>query len=238
MRKLFYLIIILGVAVACQRRDIPRETEIREAVERQLNDYPSSSLLDLYKSFFQDNFGPGHLAPDSLVARANLEKELAEAGEFDNAYYEPTGMGDNFYRVSLKVLADSIVPFDTYFDAFYSSIKDVKPVDVEKWRAQWTDIAEVIDRMNLDLPDYKRDASTIDSLLNAGGYVWHHSPAYNAQYSPHYRLIRKEIFQSRILPLIESRQEGTIVDPDADNALTPDDIASGPISDTITDTLE
>jgi hypothetical protein len=46
--------------------DAKRE-RIRKAVENQLGAYPESTLQDLYKNFFQDYFGPGHIVGDTLA---------------------------------------------------------------------------------------------------------------------------------------------------------------------------
>lgn len=180
------------------------KNENQKAVERQLHDYPRSTLLDIYKSFFQDNFGPGHIVADTASARAYLCSELASASRYDAHYFEPAGRGDNFYRVSIAVIADSIVSFDDYFDAFFASVKDVQPVDIEQWRNEWATIVDAIDDMKLGLPDYENHKAAIDSLLDRGEYVYHHSRDYNRLYHPHYRLIRKDIFLRDIKPRIDS----------------------------------
>ena len=40
-----------------------------------LDRYPLSTLADLYKSFFQDEFGPGHLLADEAGALSYLDRE-------------------------------------------------------------------------------------------------------------------------------------------------------------------
>ena len=51
----------------------------RQAVERvvkwQLENYPESRLTDLYKNFFQDKFGPGHMVADTASAGAYIRRE-------------------------------------------------------------------------------------------------------------------------------------------------------------------
>ena len=52
-----------------------KETEsgqIRAAVENQLKAYPKSTLQDLYKNFFQDYFGPGHIVSDTTSDRKSV----------------------------------------------------------------------------------------------------------------------------------------------------------------------
>lgn len=199
MRKLLFLLAACAVLLtSCSK------SENEKAVERQLKDYPRSTLLDIYKSFFQDNFGPGHIVADTAAARAYLRNELAGATRYDAHYFEPAGRGDNFYRVSLAVIADSIVSFDEYFDAFYASVKDVSPVDVEQWRGEWATVLETVKNMGVNLPDFERDAASLDSLLARGEYAYHHSRDYNRLYTPHYRLMRKDIFLRDIKPRIDS----------------------------------
>lgn len=48
----------------------------KAAIERQLQDYPASRVQDIYKSFCQDNLGPGHLIPDPQTASNYLKSEL------------------------------------------------------------------------------------------------------------------------------------------------------------------
>ena len=57
-----------------------------------------------------------------------------------------------------------------------------------------------------DLPALEEDRLAIESLLGEGRYAWHHSRAYNEHYRPHYRLIRRDIFERELLPLIEAQK--------------------------------
>lgn len=189
------------LACGCGRQENAR---IREAVVRQMNDYPASTLCDIYKSFFQDRFGPGHIVTDRAAAEQYLRRELAEAdGDYGCARFEPAGCGDNFYRVSLAVIADGSVPFDTYLDAFMRSVRDVEPVEVGTWHEDWRQIMSVITDMRPELPDFREDSTAIMTLLDSGRYAWHHSREYNRRYRPHYRLIRRDIFESELRQLIE-----------------------------------
>lgn len=40
----------------------------------QMKTYPKSTLKDLYKNFFQDKFGPGHIISDTTSAGKFLKK--------------------------------------------------------------------------------------------------------------------------------------------------------------------
>ena len=78
LRILLPLLLLLG----CQ------PSSRKDAISRQLQDYPESRVQDIYKSFCQDNLGPGHLIPDADAARNYLNAELASfRNELDSLGY-------------------------------------------------------------------------------------------------------------------------------------------------------
>ena len=64
---------------------------VAAAVERQMTQFPESRLQDLYKSCFQDRFGPGHLISDREGALRYIEAEVQEAVSMDGVLTEPCG---------------------------------------------------------------------------------------------------------------------------------------------------
>lgn len=201
MRKLLS-ILILFMSLAAYSLQIPEE-KVREAVRRQMQVYPHSTLRDLYKNFFQDRFGPGHIISDTASAAAYLKEELSSRRQFEGARYEPTGYLGNFYRVNLSLIKEGIVDYDTYFDVFIRSVNGIKPISVEEWKKEWGQISRVISEMNPKPDNYRQDSIEINGLLQQGKYVMHHSRAFNEAYDLHYRIIDKELFEEEILPLIE-----------------------------------
>ena len=176
--------------------------KIKEAVERQLRDYPKSTLQDLYKSFFQDRFGPGHLVSDTASAGKYLRYELNNSDSFHKMYYEPTGCDTNYYRVNLSVLKENKISYQKYFDAFLRSVEKIDLDAISEWKDEWSEIESVIISMNLDLENFEEDLKMIHSVLEQGKYAVHHSEIYNSEYHPHYRIIEKKIFEEEILNLI------------------------------------
>ena len=198
--------ILLAVAAmallgSCNKAN-PSHEKIRHAVERQLQLYPESTLQDLYKNFFQDRFGPGHIIADNTAADRYLQYELNSSESFKGLDYEPTGYEGRFYRVNLGVIADGRVPYDKYFDAFVRSVNGIKPISTEEWRKEWHEIDSVIMDMNIELKDMQEDRAEIKSLIDGGNYVMHHSQHFNKHYQPHYRIIERTIFEKEILPLL------------------------------------
>lgn len=195
---------LLVVATACTGDDT-RE-RIRQSVERQMERYPHSTLRDLYKNYFQDRFGPGHIIADEKAADNYLRYELENAATMEGDDYEPTGYEERFMRVNLSVIADGRVPYDKYLSAFVRSVNGIEPITIEQWREEWKVIDEVINKMNLNLSNYEADRAEIWALLERGEYVMHHSKLFEQHYDPHYRIIEREIFQREILPLIEQKR--------------------------------
>ena len=203
--RIFTRYILLAVAAvtlfACNKVN-PTHEKIRQSVKRQLELYPESTLRDLYKNFFQDRFGPGHIIADNSAADRYLRYELNSAEGFEGLDYEPTGYEGHFYRVNLGVIADGRVPYDKYFDAFIRSVNGITPISIEEWSKEWHEIDSVIMTMGLDLENMAHDRAEIKALIDGGDYVMHHSQRFNDHYQPHYRIIERTIFENEILPLL------------------------------------
>jgi hypothetical protein len=165
--------------------------------------YPESHLQDLYKNFFQDRFGPGHLIPDSTMAGEYLRNELHSYVQINNyPLVELIGWEGNFYRVSTDILKMEIIPYSVYLDAFVESANTTTETSTEEWKTEWNKILTVIEKMKLDIPDYEADKIKIQEHIDAGKSAMHHSKAFEEAYQPHYRIIKKEVYLKQIKPLL------------------------------------
>ena len=183
----------------------------KAAIACQLQDYPETRVQDIYKSFCQDNLGPGHLIPDPQSARNYLESELRTFKEdLDSARYDapsimyyPVGDQGNYVRVDLSVVLDGLVGEETYLDAFVRSANEGMRLTEEQWVAKWRDVEKVIKKDFPDIPDAVKDLEMIDSYVEKGDLIMHHSEAFSNAYNPHYRIIARDIFEKEIKPLID-----------------------------------
>ena len=66
-----------------------------QAVTYQMEMYPKSTLRDLYKNFFQDHFGPGHIIANDEAADKYLRQELSSVAEYEGTDYEFAGYRGN-----------------------------------------------------------------------------------------------------------------------------------------------
>ena len=199
MKKGLFLAIALIMSVLVSAQDI------EGFISRQMQAYPKSRLLDIYKSCFQDYMGAEHLVSDRQMVKASLDEELNTTSLDDLMpwYYEPCGIGRCYYRVSIRAIKEGIITEDQLLDAFIRSANSEKRPSVESWSDRWHKMIGTIDQMKLDLPNYQEDKQFIDSILSAGKYAISHSPDYRETYHPHYRIVERSIFEKEIKPLIE-----------------------------------
>ena len=190
MKKTIFVVLAMLYAYTLSAQDI------QGFVTKQMQTYPKSRLLDIYKSCFQDYMGAEHLVSDKQRVKAYLDEELQTTGLDDLMpwYYEPCGVNGQYIRVSIKAIKEDLITEDVLLDAFIRSANsDMRPT-VESWRDRWHMIIGTIDQMELNLPSYQ-----------VGKYAISHSPEYREAYRPHYRIVEKSIFQKEIKPLIESK---------------------------------
>ena len=203
LRILLLFGMLMGLA-GCQT------SRIGDAIQRELRDYPQSRVQDIYKSFCQDNLGPGHLIPSPESARRYLEAELASFREdLDSLRYEagdqpvhPVGDQGNYVRVDLSVVLDGRVSEDVLLDAFVQSANRGKMATPSEWTRKWAAVAKVLRKKFPDIPGAANDLSQLDSLVAAGSFIVHHSPIYDETYHPHYRIVAKNIYEQDLKDLI------------------------------------
>jgi len=49
------------------------------------------------------------------------------------------------------------------------------------------------------IPDARIDLARLDSLIDEGELIMHHSEAYSRAYNPHYRIVASDIFEKELL---------------------------------------
>ncbi len=205
MKQALLTLLTLICALGVRGQEAVDTQAVRQAVEAMMAEYPQARLLDIYKSQFQDRYGPGHLIASADAARDYLMREMAQTKEYLGPDYELTGWEGRFVRVNLRLVADSIIPVGTLMGALLQSAEQVVPPSIEEWTEEWHAIVDVLREMGLDtsIPDFDADSEAIEGRLAQGVYEGHHSTVYEQVYRPHYRIIARGIFEQRLLPLIE-----------------------------------
>ena len=183
--------------------------DIEGFINNQMNTYPKSRLLDIYKSCFQDYMGAEHLVSDRQSVKAYLDEELNSTSldDFMPWCYEPCGIDSCYYRVSIRAIKEGFITEDQLLDSFIRSANSVKRPSVTLWSERWHKIIgtieSILDSRKLNLPNYQEDKQFIDSVLSVGKYAISHSPDYREAYHPHYRIVERSIFEREIKPIID-----------------------------------
>ena len=187
------IILLLG---SCSSQPNPREAFVRSYLER----YPESTLVDIYKGSFQDVFGPAHLLTNREAVTRYINHEIKSADSFEEHDYIPCGWQGNFYQVNLKVIADGRVPMDDFVDAFMASANGIDTTLTPAFVKDWQEVQQAVRTLRPQLEGYRKDSTLLAHLLKEGKYVVHHSRKFNEHYHPHYRIIRRDLFEEKILP--------------------------------------
>ena len=199
MRKL-----LLVLAIACSFSLFGQSIDtaaVRSAIERQLTSYPESTLQDVYKSFYQEHFGPGHIISDTASARRYLMRELSEMGKTASPYFEPTGCQGDYVRVYLSAVADSLITAEQLLDAFVRSANSRQEPTVS-WLEKWETIVSIIQANKIELEGFETDLPLLTEAARNDQAV-HHSRRYNEAYHPHYRIVERSIFEQELKPTLQ-----------------------------------
>lgn len=205
MKQLFLTTLVAAVLLAgCTTKDGGPDKGDREALAQYMATYPEAHLQDIYKSCFQNVFGVAHLISDTQACINYIESEMEELDPDDRDYslYEYTLPDSHYVRVDLHAVAEGLVPCDLLVELLMTSAATPAPLTQEEWVARWQELKAAADALDPRPDDYEKEAAEIDSLLAEGRYVWHHSRHFGEVYRPHYRLVRRDLFESRILPLL------------------------------------
>ena len=192
----FALLILAGCA---EHNRQSREDFVRTYLQK----YPEATLQDIYKGSFQDVFGPAHLLTNREAVKNYILKELEHAQTLEGEYYTPCGWQGNFYQVNLSVVQEGKIAIDELVDAFMESANAIDTTLTQAWIDEWKLLQQIVRSVSPDLPGFEEDSTLLAHLLNHGKYVVHHSRKFNQHYHPHYRIIRKDLFEEKILPKLK-----------------------------------
>ena len=196
--------LLLILALACSFSLFGQSIDtlaVQSAIERQLVTYPESTLQDIYKSFYQEHFGPGHIISDTASARRYLMRELSEMGETQSPYFEPTGSQGDYVRVYLSAVSDSLITAEQLLDAFVRSANSRQEPAVS-WLEKWEAIVSIIQANKMEIEGFETDLPLLTEAARNNQAV-HHSRRYNEAYHPHYRIVERGIFERELYPTLK-----------------------------------
>ncbi len=172
-----------------------------------MRSYPQAHLQDIYKSCFQDVYGPGHLIQDSASYAQYILDEISLMDPANRTFpdYEYTGIEGNFVRVNLRVVQDGRIDLGRFVSLSMQSAQLQHPMPAYEWKGTWERIAVKASHVTPRPKNYTAEAAALHTHVNNGGKAVHHSLRFNQCYAPHYRLIRRDLFEKELLPLLSTR---------------------------------
>ncbi len=190
MRIFLCLFLLSGTLMASDR-----EKQIIQFIDNELKYYPEAHLADLYKNYFQDAYGPGHIIEDTTQAGKYLDWELQQTDWIDTLSYQALGINHDYYRINLRLVKDGIIPRDTLLQALLKSAKLARNPDLESWKKEWNEVLALIKKIKPNLPGMEADEKLIKQVFSEGDVVMHHSKHYEETYHPHYRIVHRSVFE-------------------------------------------
>ncbi|MCZ7557956.1 MAG: hypothetical protein M5R41_16270 [Bacteroidia bacterium] len=190
---LILLMLILPL-LACSDAREQEADPLRSFAKSFRQDYPFSQAQDLYKSLYQDAFGPGHIITNWDFARNRLESEIAHLPEFEETRLtEPCGPSGNMLRLNLRPAVRMGITTETIIGLMQRTMERLRP-DTVAFLAQW-DRARALASQG-QFPWTSTEMENFDETLSPSGLdVIHHSREYAANYHPAYRVILAEVFR-------------------------------------------
>lgn len=166
-----------------------------------LRKYPKMDIRDVTKLLYQACFGPFHMgaSPSRQSLLFYLETEL------EHAHYDPNTLmiepiGNDYYRVSIEAVAQTLISKDELVDAFIRSSE--RPIDRIKAEKRFMSGLRAYEEMLIDDDPFIAFKS---EYLKKGIRALHHSDTYRTHYHPHYRVMHKDDIPPVLSHLVTDR---------------------------------
>ena len=204
MKKLFlniYFLFLLIIVITSKENSDMDLTILKE----QIKNHPNQTLQDVYKSCYQDEYGPGHLISNESSCINSLYQEInsIEKDYKPITLFEQTGLKGNYLRVDLTLIRDGTIPFFVLFRALTISATIGGQHSDKDWDIIWNDIVQATKKSDLKFPNFEEDLENLEKISKSEDKVVHHSEMYENIYHPHYRIIEKNAFEKYIKPFID-----------------------------------
>ena len=196
------IFIILSVKIFGKNNELKKDLSI---LIEQIKNHPNQTLQDVYKSCYQDEYGPGHLIANESSSMNYILEEINTIEKDYNppTLFEQTGLEGNYIRVDLTLVKDGTIPFFILFKALLISADIGSQKTDEGWANIWSSIIDEIKKSTLEFPNFDEDLKNLDIISKSEDKVVHHSDLYENIYHPHYRIIEKNVFEKYIKPFIK-----------------------------------
>jgi len=189
-----FIVLFHSNSFSCSPTGHDKRKLIEKNVQLELTLHPNATLLDLYKNFFQGEFGPGHMITSKDAAAKYIKEEIKNVQYYDTVLWQPVGYKELYYRINLSLIKDRKIDMEELLVAFTENREKSDKMSLSEWKDEWIFILKIIEKLNLKLQDFETDKMKIMKNLENGNIIGHHSETYLKTYHPHYRIVSKENF--------------------------------------------
>ena len=193
MKKIFldiYFLFLLIISIASKENSDMDLTILKE----QIKNHPNQTLQDVYKSCYQDEYGPGHLISNESSCINSLYQEI---NSIEKDYKPITLLKGNYLRVDLTLIRDGIIPFFVLFRALTLSAAIGGQHSDKDLDIIWNDIVQTIKNSDLKFPNFEEDLENSEKISKIEDKV-----VIIRRCMKIYRIIEKNVFEKYIKPFM------------------------------------
>jgi len=168
----------------------------REFLLKHLETRPRMRVRDMYKLLYQGVFGVGHIMGEDAYGR--LLEEAGRIGLQDHMWeplIEPVSVDGETVRVNLR----PYLRRGGSLECLYEAMKESSAIkgDLEEFTSLWVLFKEFTEEYaGLDMETIQRYD---EELREKGPEPRHHSAEYREAYYPAYRVVRRRLFEERMI---------------------------------------
>ena len=162
--------------------------ELKEIIVNEYKRRPLMEAADFLKLIYQNEFGGAHIGFCAVQSRESLEAEWDAVPKAEDELYESIGNG--LCRANIGRVRQLGVTLDTFARIFHFSTKGT-PGNESSFSYKVGTLLELA--RNGEIPVNADEIEGLYAYMEERDFApIGHSPAYNARYNPHYRIIMRE----------------------------------------------
>lgn len=185
---------ILPVLVHCASNH--KNISVEELIQLHLKNHAQMQVQDVYKLFYQGNFGPAHILQHQEHAKKYLVEEFRSVEASDSeSLTEPISTDGKMIRVNFAAFKHADGNIEALWQTLVKSAELVKP-DTARFRKDWNEFVELANQKTFSFP--QKDIELFDKKVHESQFpTVHHTEAYRQTNHPAYRVVLREVFEKK-----------------------------------------
>ena len=186
------------------------EEKLKSILIAHYQRYPNMQVLDMIKLIYQQTFGPAHFSssPSLKSIKEYLINELHSV-KFNQETPLIEDIGNDYYRISLKMIVDQLLSLEDLSVMFYQSMSNSPSLSDHTKQEFLKKIDSMIMLNQKKVFNYDNQdlINEVKSYIQKGIHATHHSEEYLKHYDPHYRVIHKKYIAKNMIDVYTIKSE-------------------------------